>query len=88
MKNKVSLYCKGGCESFSNVGKNWLKILFNLEYCFSLKETDDIVRYLNNVDMYYKNWELDNVGHDYNAILLRGKDSYGNIEYILMSKED
>lgn len=83
MKNKVELV--GG--SFANIGKNWVRIKFNLQYCLDIKNREDIINYLNNVDMYYKNWELDNVGHNGKALLLRGNDSYGNTKYIIMEEE-
>ena len=83
MKNKVDLVG----ESFSSIGKNWVRILFNLEYNFDLKNCKDIIKYLNNVDMFYKNWELDNVGNDYKAILLRGFDGFGNTKFIKMERE-
>lgn len=80
MKNKVELVN----ESFSNIGKNWVRVLFNLKYNFNLKNVKDIINYLNNVDISYNNWELDNIGHNYNAILLRGKDSFGNLKFMIM----
>lgn len=83
MKNNVELVG----ESFSNIGKNWVRVKFNLEYNFNLKSTKDIITYLNNVDISYKNWELDNVGHNYKAILLRGKDLSGNTKYLIMEEE-
>ncbi len=83
MKNKVELVG----ESFSNIGKNWVRIKFNLQYCLNIKNREDIIRYLNNEDMFYKNWELDNVGHNGKAILLRGKDSCGNTKYLIMEEE-
>lgn len=75
-------------ESFSNIGKNWVRIKFNLEYNFNLKNCKDIISYLNNVDMFYKDWELDNVGYNYNAILLRGTDGIGNIKYMILRRSD
>lgn len=83
MKNKVELVN----ESFSNIGKNWVRIKFNLQYCLNIKNREDILNYLNNVDMFYKNWELDNIGHNYNAILLRGEDSFGNTKYLIMESD-
>lgn len=82
MKNNVELVG----ESFRNIGEDWVKILFNLQYNFDLHQTEDIVRYLNNGRSVCK-WELDNVGHEYNAILLRGKHVSGDIKYLIMEKE-
>lgn len=83
MKNKVELVG----ESFSNIGKNWVRIKFNLQYCLNIKNREDIINYLNNVDMFYGNWELDNVGHNGKAILLRGNDGIGNTKYLIMEEE-
>jgi hypothetical protein len=83
MKNKVELVD----NVWNNIGKNWIRIKFNLQFCFSIKDRQSIIDYLNNVDMFYKNWELDNVGHNGKAILLRGEDSFGNTKYIIMEEE-
>lgn len=81
MKNEVDLIG----ESFKNLGENWVNILFNLQYNFDLHQTEDIINYLNNTSEYYNNWELDNVGHEYNAILLRNRVlGTNNIHYLKM----
>lgn len=83
MKNKVELIG----ESFKNLGENWVKAIFNLEYNFDLHNVQDIIRYLNNSELNYRNWELENVGHEYKAILLRGISGIDNIHYLKMEVE-
>ena len=84
MKNKVELVG----ESFSNMGKDWIRVLFNLQYNFTLKEDNvkDILNYLNNANIFYHNWELDSIGNDYNALLLRAKDGFENIKFMRIEK--
>lgn len=82
MKNKIELIG----ESFKNLGSSWVNIVFNLEYNFDLHNVQDIINYLNNTSNYYK-WELDNVGHEYKAILLRGFSGINNVHYLKMEVE-